>query len=93
MFVQLIQGKTSDKAGLGRQLDRWMSDLQPGAKGFLGTTGGVTDDGRVFVAARFESEDAARANSDRPEQGAWWSETEKHFDGPVSFVDSSDVDV
>ena len=24
---------------------------------------------------------AARANSDRPEQGAWWSETEKYYDG------------
>ena len=34
-----------------------------------------------------------RANSDRPEQGAWWSETERLFDGPVSFVDSPDVDV
>ena len=45
------------------------------------------------MAARFESEEAARANSDRPEQGAWWSDTEKYFDGPAAFVDSSDVDV
>ena len=93
MFVQLIQGKTSDKDGLHRQLEAWMSTLRPDAEGFLGTTGGVTDDGDVFVAARFESEEAARANSDRPEQGAWWAETERYFDGPVSFVDSADVDV
>ena len=93
MFVQLIQGKTSDKDGLHRQLEAWMSKLRPDAEGFLGTTGGVTDDGDVFVAARFESEEAARANSDRPEQGAWWAETERYFDGPVSFVDSADVDV
>ncbi len=70
MFVQVMQGKTSDKEGLHRQLDRWMSELRSGAKGFLGTTGGVTDDGKVFVVARFESEQAARVNSDRPEQGA-----------------------
>lgn len=93
MFVQLIQGRTSDKEGLRRQLDQWMSTLRSGAKGFLGTTGGVTDDGQVFMAVRFESEQAALANSDRPEQGAWWSDTEKLFDGPVSFVDSTDVDV
>ena len=43
VFVQLIQGKTSDKDGLHRQLEAWMSKLRPDAKGFLGTTGGVTD--------------------------------------------------
>lgn len=93
MFIQIIQGKTTDKDALRGQLDRWMSELRPGAQGFLGTTGGVTDEGEAFIAARFESEQAARANSGRPEQGAWWSETETYFDGPVSFLDSSDVDV
>lgn len=93
MFVQLLQGKTSEKEGLKRQLDTWMAELRPGATGFLGTTGGVAADGSVFLAARFESEALAKANSDRPEQGAWWAETEKYFDGPVSFVDSTDVDV
>jgi hypothetical protein len=92
MFVQVIQGKVSDKAGLRRQMDRWESDLRPGAAGFLGSTGGVTDDGVGFAIARFESAAAAKANSDRPEQGQWWSETEKCFDGAVSFVDSEDVE-
>ena len=53
---------------------------------------GVAADGRVVAFARFESEDAARANSERPEQGAWWAETEKLLDGPVEFSESSDVD-
>jgi hypothetical protein len=92
MFVQIIEGKVSDKAGLRRQLDRWQSDLRPGAKGFLGSTGGVTDDGVGFAIARFESAAAAHANSERPEQGAWWGETEKCFDGPVSFTDSDDAE-
>jgi hypothetical protein len=52
----------------------------------------VTDDGTAFVAARFESADAAAANSGRPEQSDWWAETEKCFDGPVSFVDCDDVE-
>ena len=93
MFVQLILGGTSDKGGLHSQFDRWMSELRPGAQGYLGSTGGVSADGKAFMAARFESEEAARANSDRPEQGEWWAETEKLFDGPVTFVDSSDIDV
>ena len=92
MFVQVIEGKVSDKAGLRRQLDRWQTELRPGATGYLGSTSGVTDDGVGFAIARFESAAAAKANSERPEQGAWWSETEKCFDGPVSFTDSEDVE-
>jgi hypothetical protein len=92
MFVQVIEGNVSDKAGLRRQMDRWEAELRPGAAGFLGSTGGVTDDGVGFAIARFESAEAARANSERPEQGQWWSETEKCYDGPVSFADSEDVE-
>ena len=91
MFVQVILGRTSDAEGLRTAMDRWMEDLRPGAVGWLGTTGGVTDDGRAVVVARFESEDAARRNSERPEQGEWWAATEQLFDGDVTFLDSSDV--
>jgi hypothetical protein len=91
MFVQVIEGKTSDREGLLRQFDKWVAELEPGARGYVGTTAGVAADGRVVAFARFESEDAARANSDRAEQGAWWAETEKLMDGPVQFSESSDV--
>ena len=92
MFIQVIQGKTNDADGLRRQFDRWQQELGPGAKGYLGTTGGVADDGTTIVLARFESEEAARANSDRPEQGAWWNETAKHFDGDPTFRNCTEVD-
>jgi hypothetical protein len=91
MFVQIIEGTTTDPEGLKRQGERWLAELRPGADGFLGATAGVTPDGRAITIARFESEDAARRNSDRPEQGAWWTETEKFYDGDVSFTESSDV--
>jgi hypothetical protein len=92
MFVQIIEGKVSDKAGLRRRLDRWEAEIRPGAAGFLGSTSGVTDDGVGFAIVRFESASAAQANSERAEQGAWWAETEKCFDGPVSFTDSEDAE-
>ena len=92
MFVQVIQGKVNDKSGLRRQLDRWQDELRPGAAGFLGSTSGVTDDGVGIAIARFESAAAAKTNSERAEQSAWWSETEKYFDGPVTFTDSEDVE-
>ena len=93
MFVQAIEGRVADGDGLRRQLERWMSDLRPGAHGFLGSTAGVTDGGDAVAFARFETSSDAKANSERPEQGQWWAETEKCFDGEVRFTDSDDVDV
>jgi hypothetical protein len=87
MFIQVITGTTSDREGLRRQTDRWDRELRPGAAGFLGSTAGVTDDGRFILAARFESEEAAQRNSARDEQGAWWAETEKYLEN-VAFHDS-----
>ena len=93
MFVQVIKGRVADPARVKAALDRWAEELAPGAEGWLGTTAGVTSDGRFVAAARFESEEAARRNSDRPEQDRWWSETSRLFDGEPSFDDSRDVEV
>jgi hypothetical protein len=91
MFVQVIQGRVSDPEKLHTALDRWAQELAPGASGWLGSTAGVTDDGRFIALARFESQEAAQRNSDRPEQDRWWSETAKLFEGEATFHDSGDV--
>lgn len=93
MFVQVITGRTSDADGFRRQLERWRDELEPGATGFLGTTAGVTDDGRVVALARFADAEAAARNSERPEQGAWWEETSTYLDGEATFRETSDVGV
>jgi hypothetical protein len=59
--------------------------------GWLGSTAGLTGDGQFVALARFESEEAARRSSVRPEQDQWWMETSKLFAGEVIFRDSSDV--
>ena len=71
-------------------MDRWQVELQPGAEGWLGSTSGSTDDGNFIAVVRFESEEAARRNSDRPEQGAWWSRASQHL-ADVALHDSSRV--
>ena len=91
MFAQIIQGKTSDPDGLQAATDRWLQELAPGAIGWLGITGGTTEDGRTITIVRFESEEAARRNSERAEQDQWWAETAKLFDGEATFRDSSEV--
>jgi len=92
MFVQMMEGRVGNREELQAQLAAWMTDLQPGAEGWLGTTAGVTADGTFIAVARFESQEAARANSDRPEQAAWWQKTEAAFDGEVAFTDCPDAD-
>jgi len=91
MFVQMIKGKVSDKDGLKAAVERWERELAPGAKGWLGSTGGVTDDGTSLAIVRFESEAAAQANSDRPEQGEWWAEASRAFSEDPTFINSGDV--
>ena len=91
MFVQVIRGQVTDPEQLHAALDRWSQQLAAGAPGWLGSTAGVTGDGRFVALARFESAEAARQNSNRLEQGQWWAETSKLFTGDVVFRDSSDV--
>jgi len=91
MFVQVIQGRVDDPQQLRAQLDTWLHDVAPGAIGWLGSTSGVTDDGRSIAVVRFESADAARRNSDRPEQDQWWAQTSKLFTVEPTFKESEDV--
>jgi hypothetical protein len=91
MFVQVITGKTSKAAQVRTAMDRWLEVLAPGADGWLGSTAGVTEDGRLVALARFESEEAAHRNSDRPEQGQWWAQTAQLLDGEATFRNSVDV--
>ena len=48
-------------------------------------------DGQAVVLAYFESPEAARRNSERPEQHQWWMETSKLFAGDVTFHDCSEI--
>lgn len=93
MFIQVIKGRVKDADAMRAAGDRWQAELQPGAKGWLGITSGVADDGTYVAVVRFESQEAAEANAARPEQSSWWEETSKLFDGAPAFYDCPEVDV
>lgn len=93
MFVQVIQGQVADPAAVRARLDTWLAEVAPGATGWLGTTSGVTEDGRQIALVRFESEEAAMANSERPEQSAWWDGMAALFTDEPVFRNSTTVDV
>lgn len=92
MFVQVIQGQAKDAAGLKKQWERWNQEVKPQAAGYLGGTAGVTPDGKFIALARFDNEEAAKANSERPEQGQWWEETAQYIENPM-FHDCTEVDL
>ena len=91
MFIQVIQGRCNDADRLRKQLDVWERDLAPGADGFLGSTGGLTDDGTFVAVVRFDSREQADAQSSRPEQDAWWQATSTCYDGEVDFRNYDDA--
>jgi hypothetical protein len=91
MFIQVIQGRTNNGDALIDQLRKWEKELASGSQGWLGSTAGVTEDGRFIMSARFENEEIAKKNSDRPEQDKWWSETSQYLDNPI-FRDCTEVD-
>jgi hypothetical protein len=92
MFVQIIQGTVTDADALQRSVERWRNEIKPGARGYLGSTGGVTPDGRGITMVRFESEADAQGNSDRAEQGAWWNEASKAFGDDVTFHNCTEIE-
>lgn len=91
MFIQVFQGPCTRQEEMHELLDEWKRDLAPGADGWLGGTYGFTDDNQLVGVVRFESREAAAANSSRPEQDAWASRMSELMDGPLEFHDCDDV--
>ena len=92
MFVQVVQARVTDAAGLQKQWERWDQEVKPKAKGYLGATGGITPDGEFIAMVRFESAEAAQANSNSTEQSKWWDETSQYLADPL-FHDCTEVDL
>jgi hypothetical protein len=91
VFIQIIQGKCTRPDELRALADTWRDEIGPGADGWLGGTYGFTDDDEFVGVVRFESREAAMANSNRPEQSEWAQRMMALMDGPVEFHDCDDV--
>ena len=91
MFIQIIQGKCTRQDELRAMAESWRTDIGPSADGWLGGTYGFTDDDMFVGVVRFESREAAMANSARPEQGAWAERMMGLMDGQVEYHDCDDV--
>lgn len=91
MFIQIIQGRSTRHDEIRAMAEHWREELGPTVPGWLGGTFGFTDDDRFLGIVRFESREAAMANSARPEQAAWAERMKALMDGPVEYHDCDDV--
>jgi len=91
VFIQVVQGRCKREEELRAHLERWREEQGPKADGWLGGTYGFTDDHEFLGIVRFESREAAMANSEREEQSAWAREMMALMNGPVEFHDCDDV--
>lgn len=91
MFIQIIQGRCTRQDELRAMAEEWRHEMADGAVGWLGGTYGFTDDDMFVGVIRFESREAAMANSARPEQGAWAEKMMSMMDGEIEYHDCDDV--
>jgi hypothetical protein len=91
MFVQVISGLIGDVSQVRVLTRRWQTELRPGARGYLGSTIGVTDDGVLVSVMRFTSREDAQVNAERVEQAAWWEALVACFLDGINVRDSDDV--
>jgi hypothetical protein len=91
VFIQVIHGTCTRQDELRAVGESWREELGEGATGWLGGTFGFTEENDFFAIVRFESREAAMANSQRPEQGEWASRLAELLEGAPAFYDCDDV--
>jgi hypothetical protein len=92
MFIQVVEAKIQDRDLAKEAWAAWDENVKPHAIGWLGNTGGLTDDGRLIAVSRFESEAAANKNNDLPEQNQWYEKFMANLASEVSFMNCPEVD-
>lgn len=93
MFVQVIRGHATNRAGLREHWERWACELEPTAEGYLGATAGLADDGTFIAMVRFASEASARRSAARDVQTRRWYELLGRLDDGVVVHDCTRTDI
>jgi hypothetical protein len=93
MFGQVIQARTSDPTGVRQVMERWLRDPSPAAAGWVTLTAGLTHDREFIAVLQFDSEEAARATSERREQDRWWADICAVLDGEVTVKNGARTEI
>jgi hypothetical protein len=90
MFARVIRGRVGHAEAAEDHFRRWMSDIAPGAPGWLNVTRGVTA-ARDDRSGTFASEQDARSDEVNEAQVAWWDEAGSLLADDLTFYETTDV--
>ncbi len=93
MFLQIIQAPAGDADALRAASYWWADKLGSTSVGWLGCTGGVTEEGVFFTAERFESEQKMWVEAGRPGRRRWWAQITQNLTGAATFTNCREVEV
>ena len=91
MFLQVFRGDVHDPAATHGALDRLMGTLDGSTDGWLGTTAGVTPDGRSLTLTRFTTAEDARRTNQGSAGHTWLAEMSGLSSVPVTVDDCPEV--
>ncbi|HVM00892.1 MAG TPA: hypothetical protein VM324_16500 [Egibacteraceae bacterium] len=90
MFLRIVQARCTDEQAVRRLWKEW-ADAAATISGWLGSTGGVTREGTLFLLSRYDSAQAARAHADSAQHAAWLEAAGAGLDGAPTVRETADV--
>jgi hypothetical protein len=87
VFIRILRGQAFDGAATRAELSRWRQELGAGALGWQRLTAGIGDGGELVLVLRYDTEETARRDRERPELVAWQASAERHLAGSGQWYD------
>ncbi len=86
-----FKAKPGERQAVIDSFDRWDRERRPKAKGFVRSvmTANLKDPDEFMVGVMFDTTENYNANSNEPEQGAWFEELRSHLVGDPEWFDGT----
>ena len=84
-----IKAKAGERDAVIGMFDRWQEERRPKAKGYERSilTSNLKDPDEFMVGVMFDSKENYDANSNDPEQGAWYQDLRSHLAADPDWLD------
>jgi quinol monooxygenase YgiN len=84
-----IRAKAGERDAVIAMFDRWQKERQPKAKGYVRSilTSSLKDSNEFMAGVMFDSKENYDANSNDPEQGAWYQDLRSHLAADPDWFD------
>ncbi len=86
-----FKAKPGERQAVIDSFDRWDRERRPKVKGFVRSvmTANIKDPDEFMVGVMFDTTESYNANSNDPEQGAWFQELRSHLVADPDWFDGT----